>query len=106
MSTWEYNPTTDELDRTIDKDILNLVNGTTKEKFDALITSNGTTVTLTLTEESSSGTLTFNFSDGPFALSTPATIELTTGSDTSPTTNYIYVLQSTKALTKPHLKRS
>lgn len=76
-------------------------NGTFKESFNALETSDGATITLSL-EQSGGGDLTMKFSDGLSVLDcTPAaTIALTAGSDTTPTTNYIYIPQSTKVLTK------
>ncbi|KKN26531.1 hypothetical protein LCGC14_0873580 [marine sediment metagenome] len=76
-------------------------NGTIDETFTAAVTEAAGTVTMSL-EKSGGGTLTMVFSDGRTNLDTdPAlTIALTTGSDISPTTNYIYILQSTKALTK------
>lgn len=77
--------------------------GTFLESFNALATSNGTVVTMTI-EQAGGGDLTMLFSDGATTLDcTPlgeASIPLTVGSDTSPTDNFIYVLQSTKALTK------
>lgn len=78
-----------------------LVNGTFRESFNATTTSNGSTITMSL-EQSGGGDLTMQFSDGDTILDTTpaATIELTAGSDTSPTENYIYIPQSTKVLTK------
>jgi hypothetical protein len=75
--------------------------GTFLESFDALVTSDGATVTMSL-EQSGGGDLTMVFSDGHTVFDTTpaATIALTAGSDTSPTGNFIYVLQSTKVLTK------
>lgn len=57
-------------------------------------------VTLNL-DKDGGGDLTIIFTDGYFAYdTTPAdTATLTTGTDTSPTINYVYVLQSTKTLT-------
>ena len=77
-------------------------NGTFRETFDALLTSNGTVVTLSL-EQSGTGDLTMQFSDGETTLDCTdpvQTIALTVGDDDAPQANYIYVLQSTKALTK------
>lgn len=75
--------------------------GTFVESHSTTVTESGGTVTMAL-EKSGGGQLTMSLSDGHIQLDTdPAlTIALTTGSDTSPTTNYIYVPQSTKALTK------
>jgi len=79
----------------------NFFNGSTLEPFDALVTSDGATITMSL-EKTGTGDLTMNFSDGhsTFDCTPAATIALTAGSDTSPQANYIYILQSTKALTK------
>ena len=81
-------------------EILTFFNGTFVESFDALVTSDGTTVTMSL-EQSGGGDLTMTFSDGKTVLDcTPAqTIALTAGTDTAPVGNHVYVLQSTKALT-------
>ena len=77
----------------------NFVNGSFKESFNALVTSDGATITMTLTN-ASGGNLTMQFSDGDTTLIAPDTIELTAGSDASPQNNYIYIPQSTKILTK------
>ena len=77
-------------------------NGTVLETFDALVTSDGAVVTMSL-EQSGGGDLTMRFSDGWEELDcdpAPQTIVLTAGADNSPTENFIYVLQSTKELTK------
>jgi hypothetical protein len=75
-------------------------NGTFKESFDAVVTSNGTVITLTLDTASGVTSLNTQFSDGITEFTTPATITCTAGTDISPQANYIYVLQSTGALTK------
>ena len=81
----------------------NFFNGSFRESFDALVTSDGATITMSL-EQSGGGDLTMQFSDGQEVFDcTPAdTIALTAGTDASPQTNYIYILQSdsTRALTK------
>ena len=78
-------------------------NGTFRETFDALVTSNGATITMSL-EQSGTGDLTMQFSDGDTTLDCTdplQTIALTAGTDdTSPQANYIYIPQSTKVLTK------
>jgi len=78
----------------------NYFNGTIRENFDLLVSSNGTTITATL-ERSGTGDLTALWSTGFDTLDcTPAqTIGLTAGTDASPQVNYIYVLRSTGALT-------
>jgi len=70
-------------------------NGTFVESFDADVTSNGTVVTMSI-EKSGTGDLTCQFSSGNSAYDcTPAdTIELTAGSDASPQSNWIYILES------------
>ena len=86
------------------EDILqNAWNGTILESFDARTSSDGATVTMSL-ERSGGGDLTMNFSDGFTILdctSPVQTIALTPGAtDADPQTNYIYILQSNKVLTK------
>ncbi len=76
------------------------VNGTIQETFNALVTSNGSVVTMTLTDAGAGSFLTMQFSDAISQLDvSSATITLTAGSDASPTENYIYIPQSTKVLT-------
>ena len=84
-------------------DLYNLtgyIQGSFVETFNALITSDGTTITLTV-QQSGGGDLTMAFSDGYTTFDcTPArTVELTAGSDTSPQANYVYILKSNKILT-------
>jgi hypothetical protein len=82
--------------------VASFFNGIIAETFNALVTESGGTVTLNLEAAPSGGDLNIRFSDGWYTLDcTPtATINLTAGTDSAPTTNYVYVLQSTKALTK------
>jgi len=84
-----------------DPDVKKFWNGTFKEHFDALVTSDGSTITMSL-EQSGGGNLTLQFSDGNTLLDcTPAcTIELTAGVTGSPQDNWVYILKSTKVLTK------
>ncbi|KKN61513.1 hypothetical protein LCGC14_0521010 [marine sediment metagenome] len=81
--------------------LLDFFNGTTLEPFDADVTSNGSVITMDL-EKTNTGDITLVFSDGltVFDCTPKATIALTEGSDISPKANYIYILKSTKALTK------
>lgn len=82
---------------------LNYYNGTFLEKFHALVTSDGATITLTLTEVNGADDLTMVFSDGHTTLDVSgggATIALTAGTDANPQTNYVYILQSDKVLAK------
>ena len=76
-------------------------NGSFRESFDALATSDGATITMSL-EYPGGGDLTMQFSDGNTELDcSPAlTIELTPGTISGPQGNYIYIPQSTKVLTK------
>ena len=78
----------------------NFWNGVTRESFDFLVTSNGTTVTGALSPSNGQPDLTLLFSDGFYLLNTTpdVTVTLTPGTDTVPVQNYIYILQSTKAL--------
>lgn len=82
--------------------LMDFYNCTFVEAFDATVASDGATITMSL-EKSGGGDLTMVFSDGFTTLDTaptPDTIALTAGSDSSPQTNYIYILQSDKILTK------
>lgn len=75
-------------------------NGSIIETPDITVSSNGSTVTLSI-EQNGGGDLTVVFSDGYYTWdTTPAdTVTLTAGSDTSPSLNYVYFLQSSKTLT-------
>jgi hypothetical protein len=74
-------------------------NGSIIETASVAASSDGATITFSV-EKSGGGNLTVIFSDGFYDWTTaPDTIALTAGSDTSPTLNYVYFLQSTKALT-------
>lgn len=76
-------------------------NGTVLETVRVVVSSAAGTITLALDQEGG-GDLTLVFSDGFYALdTTPAlTIALDVGTDTVPKTNYIYIPQATKVLTK------
>ena len=86
-------------DPVIVESLLDYFNGIIIESFAATITSNGTTVTLSL-EKAGGGDLTMNFSDGQTTLDcTPAkTLTLTPGTDTVPSGSFVYILQSGKVL--------
>jgi hypothetical protein len=75
-------------------------NGSIIETPEVSVSSDGVTITLSV-EQIGGGDLTVVFSDGFYDWDTtpPDTISLTAGTDTVPTFNYIYFLQSTKALT-------
>ena len=78
-----------------------LVNGSFVETFNALVISDGVTVSLTLEQAGGSGgDLTMQFSDGLTILdTTPAlVITLTPGTFEIPQVNYVYILQSAKVL--------
>jgi hypothetical protein len=79
----------------------NFWNGVFRESFDFLVTSDGATVTGTMTPANGNVDMTMMFSDGFSTLDTSpsATVTLTAGTDSSPQTNYVYVPQSTKVLT-------
>lgn len=64
------------------------------------VTSNGTTIALNL-EKSGGGDIRCVFSTGFYTFDcTPiASVNLTAGTDIAPTLNYVYILESTKALT-------
>lgn len=74
---------------------LDFFNGTFLESFDALVTSDGSDVVMSI-EKTGTGDLITSFSSGLLDYdTTPAdTIHLTTGTDTSPQENFIYILQS------------
>ncbi len=80
---------------------LDFFNGTMIEALSASVSEAAGVVTLSV-EQAGGGDLTMRFSDGRTVLDTTpaATIALTVGSDASPQTNYIYIPQSTKVLTK------
>ncbi|KKN82090.1 hypothetical protein LCGC14_0313570 [marine sediment metagenome] len=78
---------------------LSILNGGIVETIDASASSDGATITFSVQKEGG-GNLTLLFSDGFTTFTAaPATIALTAGSATSPQQNYVYILQSTKALT-------
>jgi len=90
----------------ITRDVYNIFNdahdGSFMETIKFVVTSDGATVTGSLTNSADSGRdLTMVFSDGFTTLDTTpaATIALTAGTDIAPQRGYVYVLQSTKALT-------
>jgi len=81
--------------------IINFWNGTIREKFDFRVTTDGITVTGTLTPASSKLNLTMIF-NGAFdtLIATPGIeVQLVPGIDPLPTENYIYVPESTRVLT-------
>ncbi len=71
-------------------DFLDFFNGTFMEAFDATVSESGGTVSLDLAKVGG-GNLTTRFSSG-LVTHTAGAIALTTGSDTSPTENFIYIL--------------
>lgn len=79
----------------------NFWNGVFREGFSLSVTETGGVVTGTVVPKGSNPDMTMIFSDGfsMFDTSPSATITLAPGTDTNPQTNYVYILQSTKALT-------
>lgn len=80
--------------------LLDYFNGAFLETFNALVTSDGATITLAL-EKDGGGDLTMVFSDGHFVLdcTPPLEITLTAGTDGAPKSQWIYIPVSTKVLT-------
>ena len=88
--TWIFSPTHEDF-----------WNGIIREAFDATLTSDGVTVTMSL-EQSGGGDLTMKFSDSETILDCTdpvQTIELNAGTDAAPTNNFVFIPQSTKVLT-------
>lgn len=74
-------------------------NGSLLETASVTVTAAGGVITLSI-EKFGTGNLTAVFSDGFYNwVTAPDTVTLTAGSDTSPTDNFVYLLQSTKTLT-------
>jgi hypothetical protein len=80
--------------------ITNFWNGVMRESFDFRITSDGATVTGTLTPTNGHPDETMMFSDGFTMLDTDpgATIILTPGTDENPQENFVYILKTAKVL--------
>ena len=76
-------------------------NGTFRESFDFLLSSNGTAITGSLEQSGGGGDLTMQFSDGETPLDcTPAqTLNITPGTDSTPIGYMVYIPQDTKTLT-------
>jgi hypothetical protein len=70
--------------------------GVIAEKFNATVTSDGATVTMSLENTDTNEDLTAIFNSGRHSIDTTpaATLTLTAGSDSSPTENYVYILES------------
>jgi hypothetical protein len=83
------------------RSVADFFNGSFVESFDAVVSSDGATITLSL-EQDGTGDLTCRWSTGDVTLDcTPAqTIALTAGTDTVPVGNFVYIPRSTKVLTK------
>lgn len=81
-------------------DVIKIFNGSILEDHTFDVTSNGTIITATL-EKSGGGDLSLFFDGGFYTFdATPAaSVNLTAGSDSNPTLNYIYIPNSTKTLT-------
>lgn len=82
------------------QDLLHFFDGTILETIDVDVNSDGTDVNLFIGREDG-GNITLVFNDGYFFFDTtpPKTIELTAGSDTNPTLNYVFIPNSTQVLT-------
>jgi hypothetical protein len=81
-------------------DVINIFNGSILEQHTAAVSSNGTTISLTL-EKTGGGDLSLFF-DGAFAFfdSTPAaSVSLTAGTSTVPVLNYVFIPKDTNTLT-------
>ncbi len=87
--------------RTKEDTFENFWNGVVRENLKFLVTSNGSTITGTLTAGDGADNLTLICKSGFYLLdvSTPPTITITAGTNTTPQKNYIYILCSTKVLT-------
>lgn len=102
---FKVDPTEGEIFVTSRDDIYNTLqnfwNGVFRESFDFLVTSNGTTITGSLSPSNGHDDMTMIFSDGFTMLDTnpAATITLTPGTSTVPQINYVYIPKSTKVLT-------
>lgn len=81
--------------------ILNFWNGTFRESFDFIISSDGATITGNLSPSNGHPNLTMMFSDGFTTIITtpPATIALIAGTDTNPQNNFVYIPKTTKVMT-------
>ena len=79
----------------------NFWNGVIRESFTFAVTEAIGVVTGTLTDQEGNGVLTYLFEDGFYLKETTPAVDivLTAGTDTVPVTNYVYILESTKALT-------
>lgn len=75
--------------------------GSILETFSFTVSSNGTIVTGSLENVDDTRDLVIRFSDNLYTFDTTpaATVVLTSGTDTNPTTNYVYIPKSTKVLT-------
>lgn len=75
--------------------------GAILETFDFTVSSNGTVVTGSLENVDNTRDLPIKFSGSLYTFDTTpaATVTLTAGTDSSPTTNYVYIPKSTKVLT-------
>lgn len=79
----------------------NFHNGTIRESFSFVVTEAGGVITGHLDDQEGNDWLTYLFEDGFHLVDTSSTIDiiLTAGDDDDPITNYVYILESTKALT-------
>ena len=79
-------------------DVIKIFNGAILEDHNVAVTSDGATVTLTLTDDGAA--FLSLFQQGNFTkFSVPATVTLTPGTDESPVLNYVYIPEGTSTLT-------
>lgn len=86
----------------VEDTFINGWDGSIRESFDFLVSSDGATITGTLSNPHATNTkLNLVFSTGLYAFDAPTdgTITLTAGTDTNPQKNYVYIPESTKVLT-------
>lgn len=79
----------------------NFWNGIIRETFSVAVTSDGVTSTADITAAGVQNFLTLYFSDGQtlFDVTTPVSVNLTSGTDTVPQLNYVFIPETTKVLT-------
>lgn len=90
-----------KIDQNANDTFVNFWNGVFRESFKFLVTSDGATVTGSLSPANGHENMTMVFSDGLSTLdTTPAvTIALTPGSSAVPVQNFVYIPRATKVLT-------
>jgi hypothetical protein len=81
--------------------VINFWNGVFRETINFTVSSDGDTATGSLSPENGHPNMTMMFSDGLSTLiaTPPATIVLTSGTDSNPQENFVYIPKTTKVLT-------